>query len=201
MTKHSLFFQGNDVELGLLADLCGYNVGHVPFVVPTTVPSKFRAWFRQRKAWSGGEFRVMIVNWRVSLRHPFLYLYGAIVVILLLPLRWYYLVHPSWPILDVMALYLAALIIVNWGYLDLAILVYPIYSLLYTLVLVPIGIWSYVEMAVKYRNAGIINPHRRNLEARARNSNGPPLSTDERTSVQLVGSDADRGTRTTSAPR
>ena len=39
MNRHSLFFQGNDVETGVIADLLGYRVGHIPFSVPTTVPT------------------------------------------------------------------------------------------------------------------------------------------------------------------
>jgi len=160
MGKHSLFFQGNDVEIGLLAGLKKYRVGHVPFIVPTTVPSHFRGWFRQRKAWAGGEFRLMIVNIRVCRRHPFLYLYGSLFVIVLLPLRWYYVIHPSWPLLASLVLYLISLVIVNWKTRDWVLLVYPFYSLFYSLIMVPIGIASYVEMAIKYRNLGMIRVDR-----------------------------------------
>jgi cellulose synthase/poly-beta-1,6-N-acetylglucosamine synthase-like glycosyltransferase len=160
MERHSLFFQGNDVEIGLLANLKNYRVGHIPFIVPTTVPDRYKAWFRQRKAWAGGEFRLMIVNVRVSRRHPFLYLYGGVVVIALLPMRWYFLLHPTWPLFAVLVLYLASLILVNWSTRDWVLLVYPFYSLFYSLVMVPIGVVSYVEMAVKFRNLGMIRAHR-----------------------------------------
>jgi cellulose synthase/poly-beta-1,6-N-acetylglucosamine synthase-like glycosyltransferase len=160
MRKHSLFFQGNDIELGLLASLNKYRVGHVPFVVPTTVPSKFRSWFRQRKAWAGGEFRLMIINLPVARRHPFLYVYGAGIVLLLLPIRWYYLLRPSWPLLCAVVLYLAALVLANWKDRDWALLVYPFYSLLYTLFLVPVGVVAYAEMAVKFKNVGVITASR-----------------------------------------
>jgi len=160
MRKHSLFFQGNDVELGLLADLCEYRVGHIPFVVPTTVPSHFRAWFRQRRAWAGGEFRLFLVNLHVSSRHPFLYLYGGIIVILLLPARWYSLFHPTWTLVAAMVLYLVTLVAINWRTRDASLLIYPMYSLFYTLIMVPIGVFAYVDMAIKYKNLGVISVHR-----------------------------------------
>jgi len=160
MLKHSLFFQGNDVELGLLADLCEYRIGHIPFVVPTTVPSHFRAWFRQRRAWAGGEFRLFLVNLHVSLRHPFLYLYGGIIVILLVPARWYSLIHPTRTLMAAMALYLGSLLALNWRTRDASLLAYPLYALFYTLVMVPIGVIAYLGMAIKYRNFGVISVRR-----------------------------------------
>jgi hypothetical protein len=161
MGKHSLFFQGNDIELGLLANLCQYRVGHIPFVVPTTVPSHFREWFRQRRAWAGGEFRLFLVNLKVTLRHPFLYLYGGVIVILLVPARWYTLFHPNWTLAAAMALYLVSLLAVNWKTRDRSLLVYPLYTLFYTLVMVPIGVVAYFDMAIKYKNLGVISVRRR----------------------------------------
>jgi len=160
MMRHSLFFQGNDVEVGLLAGLKRYRVGHIPFIVPTTVPSHLKGWFRQRTAWAGGEFRIMIMNLRISCRHPFLYLYGGVIVIALVPLRWYCLLHPSWALLAALTLYAVTLFAVNWRTRDWALLVYPFYSLFYTLVMVPIGVVSYFEMAIKYRNLGMITDRR-----------------------------------------
>jgi hypothetical protein len=160
MRRHSLFFQGNDVELGLLADLCEYRIGHIPFVVPTTVPSHFLGWFRQRRAWAGGEFRLFLINLHVSLRHPFLYLYGGIIVILLLPARWYSLFHPSLTLLAAMAFYLISIVAINWKTRDATLLMYPLYSLFYTLVMVPIGVVAYGAMAIKYKNFGVISARR-----------------------------------------
>jgi cellulose synthase/poly-beta-1,6-N-acetylglucosamine synthase-like glycosyltransferase len=160
MRRHSLFFQGNDVELGLLADLCEYRIGHIPFVVPTTVPSHFLGWFRQRRAWAGGEFRLFLVNLHLSLRHPFLYLYGGIIVILLLPARWYSLFHPTLALLAAMGFYLVSIVAINWKTRDASLLIYPLYSLFYTLVMVPIGVVAYGAMAFKYKNFGVIRARR-----------------------------------------
>jgi|GEM_PF-249641 len=161
MQRHSLFFQGNDVELGLLAIARNYRVGHILFEVPTEVPSTLGGWWRQRKAWSGGEFRLMVVNIRMGWRHPFLFLYGAIILFLLLPARYYYVTHPSFAVLSVLAGYYVVLLVVNWRTRDRALFLYPFYSLLYTLIIVPFGVATYFHMAHKHRNLGVIRPNRR----------------------------------------
>jgi hypothetical protein len=73
MDNHSLFFQGNDVETGLLAEGLGFRTGHVPFEVPTTVPSRFRPWWRQHLAWAGGELPPLGAKERVGRRHAALF--------------------------------------------------------------------------------------------------------------------------------
>ena len=95
MSRHSLFFQGNDVEIGILGKGLGYRVGHIRFDVETAVPETFKAWFRQRLAWAGGEVRLFIANPQIALRHPFFWFYGALLVILASPLRWESVFEPG----------------------------------------------------------------------------------------------------------
>ncbi len=45
MQHHSLFFSGGDIEIGKLAKILKYNVGHIPFELYTDVPITFKAWF------------------------------------------------------------------------------------------------------------------------------------------------------------
>ena len=157
MNSHSLFFQGNDVELGVIAAARGYRVGHILFEVPTEVPDTWKAWWRQRRAWAAGEFRLMIVNVRHSWRHPFLFFYGAVIVFALLPVRYFFAIeHPSWALLSTLTLYYLLLAALNWKHRDGALLLYPLYSAFYALVLVPFGCFAYFQMALKHRNAGII---------------------------------------------
>jgi hypothetical protein len=157
MNAHSLFFQGNDVELGLIAAARRYRIGHLLFEVPTEVPDTVGSWWRQRKAWSGGEFRLMIVNVRHAWRHPFLFLYGAVVVFALLPVRYFYAIeHPSWALLTTFLLYGLLLTALNWRHRDAALVLYPLYAAFSALVLVPVGCVTYIQMAVRHRNAGII---------------------------------------------
>ncbi len=162
MARHSLFFQGNDAELGLLAHAMGYHVGHILFDVPTTVPHQWHPWFRQRLAWSGGQFRLFIVNIWLLPKHVSAFAYGALFVFLLLPLRWWALFQPKWfmVLLAVYVLYIVAMLVVNWSERDLALLVVPLYGLFITLVIEPFGFLWYLRMAWADRNAGLIRPHR-----------------------------------------
>jgi Glycosyl transferase family group 2 len=156
MERHSLFFQGNDVELGWLAEKLGLRVGHIPFEVLTDVPESLRSWWRQRYAWAGGEIRLYLVNPQLVLRHPLLWLYFAGVVFVGTPWRWTGMTHPGWALLGTLVCYWAALAVVHRGRRDRWLLVYPAYALVTSLVLVPLGVVSYVRMAVQHRNAGLI---------------------------------------------
>jgi hypothetical protein len=156
MKRHSLFFQGNDVELGLIGDEMGLRVGHLIYDVPTAVPDGPTSWLRQRVAWSGGEFRLFIANPQLALRHPFYFFYGAIVVIVMVPLRWLTLMEPGYDLITVFAIYWLILVMVNWRHRDWALMIYPFYGMFNSLVLVPIGIVSYLWMAIPEGNWGWI---------------------------------------------
>lgn len=162
MSHHSLFFQGNDVETGVLAEGMGYRVGHVPFEVPTSVPETFRAWWRQHVAWAGGEFRLFVVNVRIGLRHPFFWGYGLIVTLLMLPLRWHAIINADYVLAAVLVLYIGLGLYLHRSGRDLALLLVPFYAAFISLVLVPLGALSYVKMAINAHNAGVIRvPKRR----------------------------------------
>jgi Glycosyl transferase family group 2 len=156
MSRHSLFFQGNDVETGLLAEALGYRVGHLPFVVPTTVPSTVRGWFRQRFAWAGGEFRLFVVNLPMARRHPLLWGYGCVIMFGGLYFRWATVLAVPLLLGVVAAIYLVLLTYLNWGTRDLWLLAMPVYAAVTSLVLVPLALPSYALMAIRSRNAGRI---------------------------------------------
>ena len=158
MTRHSLFFQGNDVEAGLLGDQLGYKAVHLPFKVDTEVPSRFKPWWRQRVAWAGGEFRLFITNARYVLKHPFIWMYGGLVAILMVGLRWWSVVQPSWILLGVLALYYVSVIWVHWKTRNWWLLLMPFYTLFNSLVMVPIGVIWYFVMAIPEKNFGVIRP-------------------------------------------
>ena len=156
MSHHSLFFQGNDVETGLLAEAMGFKVGHVPFEVPTTVPVRLKPWWRQHLAWAGGEFRLFFVNARIGLRHPFFWTYGLVITLLALPLRWNGLIHFGYVVGSVVVLYLVLSLYLHWPNRGWTIILMPFYSAFVSLILVPLGVISYIYMAIVARNAGII---------------------------------------------
>lgn len=155
MHQHSTFFQGNDVEVGVLADALHYRVGHIPFEVPTTVPSTLRGWVRQRLAWSGGEVRLFVVNLYLVRWHPTLFLYGFLALVTT-PVRWYYLINPTWPVAAAIATYLVVMTIMNWRYRDVSLFLMPLYLLFISLIIVPLGIGTYAKMAWADRKLGVI---------------------------------------------
>lgn len=161
MENHSLFFQGNDGEMGLVGDGLGFQVGYLPFEVSTAVPDRFLPWWRQRVAWSGGEFRLFVVNFRLIRNHPFFILYGALIVIGLWPLRVQQVGHPGLSILSVLLIYIIAVACVNWKQRDWVLLIYPFYGLFNNMILVPLGVFSYLRMAHAGKNYGVIHSRRK----------------------------------------
>ena len=158
MNRHSLFFQGNDIEFGVIAKTIGYKVGHVPFEVLTSAPNTLKAWWRQRLAWSGGEFRLFVTNIRFVIWHPFFWLYGAVVAIGAFPFRWAAVIHPGLPLVGAVGIYYLLVIWLHWRARDRWMLLMPFYSLFSSLVLTPIGLLAYLHMAVKHHNGGVIRP-------------------------------------------
>jgi hypothetical protein len=161
MNRHSLFFQGNDVELGLIAYARHYRIGHIPFEVVTAVPSSMRGWLRQRLAWAGGEFRLFIINIRFIGQHPFFWAYGTVIAILMFPLRWWFLGHPGWPLLVIAGMYILLIMYTHWKSKNSWILLLPVYTLFSSLVLTPLGIVWYFYMVAKDGTFGVIRPNRK----------------------------------------
>lgn len=160
MRRHSLFFQGNDVEAGILGAELGYRVGHVPFEVLTTVPCRARAWGRQRLAWAGGEVRLFLANPQVARRHPVVWGYGAVVSILMVPLRWRALLLPTPALLTIAVAYWALVLWSHRDHLDRWALLLPLYSAFSSLVITPLGLPAYLRMAMTHHNWGRISVRR-----------------------------------------
>jgi len=156
MRRHSLFFQGNDVEVGLLAKALGYRVGHVLFPVGTSVPETLRDWFRQRLAWSGGEFRLFLVNAHLLVRHPFFWIYGTVIATLGLPLRWATVATGGRALLSIFLLHAAITTVIHWRVRSWWLVLLPIYMLFSCMVMTPLGAIWYLRMAIADRNIGFI---------------------------------------------
>lgn len=156
MAQHSLFFQGNDVETGLLGERLGYRMTHIPFAVNTEVPGTLRAWWRQRLAWAGGEFRLYIVNVRFCLWHPFFWIYGSIVLFAFLFLRWEALLHPGLSLLAAAVLYFGMIYCIHWKQRNRWLLLMPFYTLVTSLIILPLGMVWYFAMAIPEKNFGLI---------------------------------------------
>ena len=129
---------------------------HIRFEVNTEVPVTLRAWWRQRLAWAGGEFRLYIVNIRFGVWHPFFWIYGSIVLFAFLLLRWEALFHPGLSLLAAAILYFGMTYWIHWKDRSRWLLLMPFYTLVTSLVLVPLGMVWYFAMAIPERNFGLI---------------------------------------------
>jgi Glycosyl transferase family group 2 len=157
MNHHSLFFSGGDIEIGKLAGIMKYKVGHLYFEFLTDVPSTFNAWFKQRIAWCGGGFRHAIVNfYRYSWRFPFFFFYTTIIVYGLTPLRWYEAVRRPWVIPEVIVLYWIIIFAFHWRRWQWFYWLFPFYSLIQVMIIIPLGIYTYFRMVHNQRNIGVI---------------------------------------------
>lgn len=161
MQHHSLFFSGGDIEIGKLAGILKYKVGHIRFELYTDVPSTFKAWFKQRMAWFGGGFRHAVVNLhRYAWRHPLFYFYTTILVYLLTPLRWYEVIKHPFILPLIIVLYWLLIFSFHWRTRHWFYFLFPFYALIQILILIPLGIFTYFRMAFSTNNIGLIRLRR-----------------------------------------
>ncbi len=164
MSHHSLFFSGGDIEIGKLAGLLHYKVGHLHFEFYTDVPSTFKAWFKQRMAWFGGGFRHAIINFHTyTWRHPWFYFYTTVLVYGATPLRWYELYKHPLILPFVIVLYLVLVFTFHWKHKAWFMFLFPFYALLQVMVLIPLGVYTYFKMAINSDNVGLIRLKEENL--------------------------------------
>lgn len=157
MAHHSLFFSGGDIEIGKLAGMLKYKVGHIPFDFYTDVPQTFNAWVKQRLAWSGGGFRHAIINFnRYSWRHPLYYFYFTGLVYAFTPLRWYELITHPLLLPLIIGIYWVLIYLFHWKERRLYLLLFPLYAFIQVMVIIPLGLLRYFHMAYHSNNVGLI---------------------------------------------
>jgi cellulose synthase/poly-beta-1,6-N-acetylglucosamine synthase-like glycosyltransferase len=127
---------------------------------PPLTPDTLSRWWRQRFAWAGGEFRIFVVNLPLFRRHPLFMTYGFVFVFLFVPFRLVEVTPPGLVIGCLLLLYTAMVLAMNWQNRDRALLVYPLYGLFISLVLAPLGAFSYAIQAHQSRNPGFVRPRR-----------------------------------------
>jgi len=154
MAKHSLYYYGGDVEIGMIAMNMKARIGHLDFRVLTDVPPTFLKWARQRIGWWAGSFRGAVTNADKNLHSPVWLLYNLIVVWALLPVK--ILILVEWPltVLVALGLYIPITFVGNWKVRSRWMLVYPVYALVQLFAISPAGIWEYFSYARKTRNLG-----------------------------------------------
>lgn len=156
MKNHSLFFNGGDIEIGKLADMMGYKVGHIPIIFYTDVPTTFMKWVKQRFSWMCGCFRHSIVNMHHNLNHPFHFIYFSFIIYFLYPFKvvemfknWY-----MFPL--IVALYALITFFANWKVRNKYMFIFPFYALFQVLVILWFGIYRYFTTVYKTENIGLI---------------------------------------------
>ncbi|MBI2449616.1 glycosyltransferase family 2 protein [Candidatus Pacearchaeota archaeon] len=163
MSKHSLFFNGGDIEIGKLANLEGLKIDHLPVTFYTDVPQTFPKLIKQRFSWFCGAFRHSVINAHTNFFSPIYAFYFTIIIFLMLPLKMYEL-FTHWFILPFLFLFyfivnlISNLEIKNKRYLPL----FPLYSLFQILVLPVFGVYRYGKTVIQTGNLGIIKKFYKN---------------------------------------
>lgn len=164
MSHHSMFYNGGDIEIGVIAKRLKMKVTHIDFEVKTEVPNTFYKWFKQRAYWSGGNFRHNIVNfWNYLIIDPIHMLYFTGLIWLALYWKWISNFISAWYILPLVILIYAPITYLanfkiradlnrNKNYLIL----YPIYALIQVMLIIPLGLYVYFKQSILYKNFGVI---------------------------------------------
>lgn len=157
--QHSSFFAGGDVEIGKIAAVSGYRVGHIDFTFFTDVPATFKEWYNQRVIWFAGGFRHHVINvGSFGWFHFFMLFYNSVLIYLLLPLRWVEMLNYPATILLMLG--------ISWFYIFILVagkswrkeyLLLPFYSSLQTMIIVPHAIVRYIKLALAQQSFGVLS--------------------------------------------
>ena len=155
MEKHSLYFAGGDIEMGVIAKRSHKKVGFVNFKVFTEVPKSFKGWFKQRMDWFCGSFRLSVINADKQLWAPFFLFYTSIMVFLLLPLKFFsFSIDALLLICLTLLLYIGITLVSNWKVRSKNMLIYPFYAAFQVLIFPFLGIARYIWVLKKYKMTG-----------------------------------------------
>lgn len=156
MKNHSLFFNGGDIEIGKLANLMGYKVGHIPMVFYTDIPDTFIKWVKQRISWMCGCFRHSIINIHQNLNCPFHFIYYSFIIYFLYPFKVIEMFKNFYIFPLIIGLYILITYLANWKVRSKYMLIFPFYALFQVLVILWLGIYRYLTTVYKTRNIGLI---------------------------------------------
>lgn len=157
MKNHSLFFNGGDVEIGRLADMMGYKVGHIPIIFYTDVPTTFKTWVKQRFSWMCGMFRHSIINFDHNLKHPFHFIYYTFMIYFLIPFKTIELLTKPLLIPGILVGYMIITIVANWRVRNKWMIIFPFYALFQIVVIIWFGAYRYISTVIKSKNIGKIH--------------------------------------------
>jgi cellulose synthase/poly-beta-1,6-N-acetylglucosamine synthase-like glycosyltransferase len=163
--RHSMFFQAGDIEVGILAKKIGYKIGYIPFEFLTEVPDSFKSLIKQRLSWASGTFRLFVINLFQTIRnHPWEVIYTFVMIYMLAYFKVLnFIVY--FPLIAITAywVYVLMLGVVTFKDFSLVIIISPIYSLIQSVLIIPLGALIYFRRVLLSKNFGIIsilNPKR-----------------------------------------
>jgi cellulose synthase/poly-beta-1,6-N-acetylglucosamine synthase-like glycosyltransferase len=154
MRRHSLYFWGGDIEVGVIARRMGKRIGHVNFKVYTKVPRTLFGLFKQRVGWFCGGFRMSTVNFDKHLKSPLYLIYSCGLVYLLLPLKWMAILIRPWVLPLLILLYVPITFLSNWQVRSRDMIIFPLYAAFQMLIMPAVGFFKYVQVLVKERIHG-----------------------------------------------
>ncbi len=163
--RHSMYFQGGDIELGIMGKKMGYNVGHIPFEFFTEVPDNMISLTKQRLSWASGTFRLFVVNIFQNIRnHGWEVFYTLVLIYLMLYIKVMNMIV-YFPIIFITGFisYVIILSIVTFKEFSLTTILAPFYSIFQSFILLPLGALIYLRRVILSRNIGWIstsNPKR-----------------------------------------
>ena len=143
LASHSFWFPGEDLETGVIAKHFRLSVRHLDMRFYTDAPPTFRTWFRQRRMWWAGSFRMAFVNADQTIRFPLTFVYTVCVVWLLWVAKWNELGDPRHlaAILPfILVVYTGVCFLSNWP-----VQAAGFYALFQVLVLPPLGALFYAK--------------------------------------------------------
>lgn len=165
MGEHSLFFNGGDIEIGKLAHLMSYKIGHIPVTFYTDVPPTLYRLFKQRFSWFCGAFRHSVINWRTNLSTPTYAVYFTFLIFLMLPFKIVEIFNHLEIFPYILAFYIGFNFISNWEIRSWYFFLFPFYALFQVLILPWCGIYRYITTVINTGNFGKIAINiKRNLE-------------------------------------
>ena len=159
MKKHSLFFNGGDIEIGKIANLMSMKTGHIPVTFETDVPETFPKLVKQRFSWFCGAFRHSVINAHTNFFTPMYAVYFTFLIFLMLPLKLYEIIAHWYIVPFLFLFYITVLFVSNWKIKNRYMFIFPFYSLFQILVLPLCGIYRYGQTVRKTGNYGIMKIH------------------------------------------
>lgn len=159
MKKHSMFFNGGDIEIGKIANLMGMKVGHLPVKFYTDVPETYPKLVKQRFSWFCGAFRHSVVNAHTNLSTPVYSFYFTFLIFLMLPFKIFELILHWYVLPFIILFYILMMFVINWEIRSKYMFLFPFYSLSQVLLFPILGIYRYTTTVIKTKNFGVMKVH------------------------------------------